>query len=163
MATQAQIFDLRLKINDPAGFIAFDSVDDSASLPATPSSQTCYLQVDTGEYKATEKTSGATAADYTVETLQLSDTVLGALIDGYGEATAACKALKRIISQLGKGMTVKRLAGGADSTEYTSLKEMYDFYKVILDICSDEASSAAGTNTGRYFTSNQPEIAGGNL
>ena len=163
MATQAEIFDLRLKINDPAGFIAFSSVANAAALPGVPSSQTCYLQEDTGEYKATEKTDGAIDSDYTVQTLQLSDAVLSALFDSYGEYGATCKALQRIIGQLGKAMSVKSLSGGADSTEYQSLSDMYNLYKVLLDICKDETKSNAGTNTGRMFSTYQPEIAGGNL
>ena len=163
MATQTQIFDLRLKIADPPGFINFDSVADSASLPSTPASQTAYKQIDTGEYKSTEKTAGATATDYSVEELRISDTKLGTLIDTYGEDSAACRAIKIIIAQLGNEMMIKKNDAGADSTEYTSLKDMLDFYKNLLSICSETASSDAGTNSGRYFTTKIPDVAGGNL
>ena len=163
MATQTQIFDLRLKIADPPGFIAFVSVADSTALPSTPASQTAYKQLDTGEYKATEKTSGATATDYDVQELRISDTKLGTLIDTYGEDSAACRAIKNIIAQLGNEMMIKKNDAGADSTEYTSLKDMLSFYKDLLSICSETASSDAGTNTGRYFTTNIPYVAGGNL
>jgi len=163
MATEVQIFDLRLKIADPAGFIAFISVANAAALPATPASQTAYKQLDTGEYKSTTLTTGATSTDYTVEELRISDTKIGNLIDTYGEDSAVCRAIKNIIAQLGNEMMIKKNDAGADSTEYTSLKDMLDFYKNLLSICSETASSDAGTNTGRYFTTNIPDVAGGNL
>lgn len=163
MATQAQIFDLRLDIADPAGFIAFLEVANSAALPAVPASQTCYLQTDTGEYKSTEKTTGAVATDYDVESLRISDSKISTLIDDYGEDPARCRALKLIVAQLGNEMLIKKNDAGADSTEYTSLSELMSYYKDLLKICSDTTDSDSGNNTGRYFKSYQPHIAGGNI
>jgi hypothetical protein len=163
MATQDQIFDLRIKISDPPGFIAFSEVDDSASLPATPVSQTAYLQSDTGEYKSTEVTSDAEADDYEVETLSISDSVLSDLIDTYGEASAVCRSIKRIVAQLGNEMRIKKLDGGADSTEYQSLSDLVAYYSELLDIFSDEKASEENADTGRMFKTKAPLIGGGNL
>lgn len=163
MATQAQIYDLRLKVADPPGFIAFISIADSSQLPATPASQTAYRQSDTGEYKATEKTFGAIAADYAVQELRISDSKISALIDAYGEDPAVCRVIKNIIAQLGNEMMVKKNDAGADSTEYTSLKDMLSFYKDLLSICESTVASNEGNNSGRFFTSKIPDVAGGNI
>jgi hypothetical protein len=163
MATQDQIFDLRIKIADPPGFISFAEVSDSASLPESPVSQTAYLQADTGEYKSTEVTSAATADDYEVETLSISDAVLSDLIDTYGEASAVCRAIKRVVAQLGNEMRIKKLDGGADSTEYQSLADLVSYYNDLLDIFSDQKASEENADTGRMFKTKSPIIGGGNL
>ena len=163
MATQEQIFSLRLKIADPPGFIGFMEVANAAALPATPASQTAYLQADTGEYKATDLTSGATPSDYEAQTLAISDAVLGGYIDSYGEDSAVCQAIKQIIANLGREMRIKKLDGGADSTEYQSLSDLMSYYKDLLSICSDNTAAGQNASTGRMFKTNTPEIAGGNI
>ena len=163
MATTLQIFEVRLRISDPAGFISFIEVADTASLPTDPASQTAYLVTADGNYYSTEKTIGATPADYSIEELKVSDVRISAWIDAADVDTATCMALKAIISQIGQSMQIKRNDAGADSTEYQSLKDTYEYYKGLLLLCSEEKQSNNNNNSGRYSGTVQPEIGGGNL
>lgn len=163
MADQSDIFEVRLKLSDPFGFIAFVEVDDADSLPASPASQTCYLQSDVGEYKSTDLTTNATSDDYDTEDLFISDDYLGTLIDDYGTYSATCKALKIAVARLGKEMLVKKNSAGADSTEYQELSAMVAYYQDLLELCSDDKKSANKNDSGRWHATKSQEIAGGNL
>ena len=156
MATNAQIFDVRLRVSDPPGFIQF--ID--SALPAAPASQTAYLLA--GNYYSTEKTSAA-PSDYSVEDLLVSDIRISTWIDLSGSDYAVCQSLKSIISQIGRSLQIKKNATGADTVEYQTLKDTYDFYKEMLALCSEDKKSNDGNNSGRWGQSLQPEIAGGNL
>lgn len=158
MATQLEIFTVRLRVSDPAGFIAFE---EATTLPSAPANQTAYLY--DGDYYATERTSGATLSDYEVQELRLSDSVIGGYIDNSGVQGAMCEAIKQLIANLGMEMRIKSLSGGADTTEYQSLSDLSSYYTDLLAICVDDKKEDAGNNTGRMFTTKAPEIAGGNL
>ena len=101
MATQSQIFDLRYKIDDPSGFIKFETVGTINDLPSVPAPQTGYFTIDTGLYLSTEKTTGATTADYEAEELMISDRQIKIWIDVSGEDQAVCIAIKQILVKLG--------------------------------------------------------------
>lgn len=164
MVTQDQIFNLRLRIKDPQGFIQFLEVADKASLPASPASQTAYKVTADGNYYSTEKTLGAVEADYSTEELYISDTTLSLMIDTYGEDGATCKALQSIIASITYEMRgLKSNKAGADTTEYQGLKDILDAYKYLLDLCSDNKKSNENNNSGRYMSTCQPIIGGGNL
>ena len=135
MATQVEIFNVRLRVSDPAGFI---SLVEASNLPATPASQTAYLY--NGAYYATEKTSGATISDYDIQELRLADSVIGGYIDDKGVHGAICSAIKQLIANLWMEMRIKSLSG-----------------------CVDNKREESGYNTGRMFTTKSVEIAGGNL
>lgn len=158
MATQDEIFTVRLRISDPAGFIAFSEV---TSLPSTPASQTAYLY--DGSYYATEKESSATISDYEIQTLRISDSVIEGYIDDSSVQGAMCESIKQLIAALGMEMRIKSLSGGADTTEYQSLSDLSTYYKDLLSICVDDKKEDAGNNTGRMFTTMAVEIGGGNL
>jgi hypothetical protein len=163
MATNEQIFDVRLRISDPPGFITFAEVATKTDLPATPASQTAYLVAADGNYYSTEKPSDAAPSDYSVEELLVSDARIGNWIDLSGEDSATCNSLKGIISQIGRSLQIKKNATGADSVEYQTLKDTYDYYKSMLALCSEEKKSNAGNNSGKWGQTVQPEIAGGNV
>lgn len=158
MATSSQIFDVRLRISDPPGFIAFSEV---SSLPATPSNQTAYLYND--NYYSTDVTEFASADDYSIEDLLVSDARIENWIDLNGVDSAVCYSLKSMIAQIGRSLQIKKNSTGADSTEYQTLKDTYDYYKGLLALCSEEKQSNAGNSSGRWGSSVQPEIGGGNL
>lgn len=164
MATFDEIKEVRLRIGDPFGFINFLEVADAASLPASPVNQTGYKTTDTGYYYSTEKTSPSVPGDYNIEDLQVSDARISAWIDAYGIDSAACRALSQIIAQLGKELGgFKRNRSGAEEVEYNSIKDMYDYYKSILDLCKENERSESNTSTGKIGKMKVPEIAGGNL
>jgi len=158
MATTDQIFDVRLRISDPPGFIAFEEV---TALPSSPSPQTCYLL--SGVYYSTEKTTGAVAGDYTIEELMVSDVRIGNWIDLNGSDYATCQSIKSIISQIGRSLQIKRNSTGADSTEYQTLADTLAYYKDLLSLCTEEKQANSGNNSGRWGQTKQPEIGGGNL
>lgn len=163
MATFAQIKDVRLRVNDPPGFNDFLEVATGSALPATPAAYTAYKITDTGKYVSTELESGATESDYKLLTLRVPDSKIESWIDSYCVDIAECKALKFITVRLGQELTTKRLQGGAESIEWTSLKDMYDYYKALSNDCSEDYKESQGTNTGRYGLTEQPEIAGGEI
>lgn len=160
MATQAQIFSVRLDISDPPDFIKITSVATSGDLPAAPTPQTCYYVVDLGVYVSTSLTAGATSADYSTVDLYLSDARISSLIDLYGVDSAVYKSFSLIASKIGSQLRVVRNTSGADSTEYISLLELYKYYKSIIADFKNEAGASA---CGRWGRSSQPEIGGGNL
>lgn len=163
MATNTQIFDVRLRISDPPGFIAFEEEATTGDLPAAPASQTAYLVTADGNYYSTEKTAGATESDYEIEELLISDARIGNWIDMGGEDFATCQALKAILGQLGRSMQIKKNATGAESVEYQTLADSYSYYKGILTLCSEEKKSNEGNNSGKWGGSADPIIAGGNI
>ena len=163
MATDDQIFDVRLRISDPPGFIRFITVADKASLPSEPKPQTAYKVTADGNYYSTEKTTGATADDYSIEDLRVSDDRISNWIDLGGEDYATCQSLKAILSQIGTELGIKKNETGAESVEYTTLKDTYEYYKDLLSQCNSEKQSNEGNSSGLYSRSKQPEIAGGNL
>ncbi len=163
MATREQIFEIRLRISDPPGFISFLEIALLESLPAVPANQTCYYVDETLNYYSTEKTSGALPANYTVEALRVSDTRLSNWIDLYGLDGATCQAIKAIISQIGQELQIKKNATGADSVEYQALADTIAFYKDLLSLCSEQKKSNANNNSGKMGGSAAPVIAGGDL
>ena len=163
MATFAQIAEIRTRVNDPEGFQTFTEVASAAALPATPAPYTAYRLTDTGAYVATELESGATSADYDRLTIRVSDDRISDWIDDYSMDQAECKALDAIKTRLGAELKLVRAKGGAEDAEWTSLVAMYNYYKGLSSECSERYQSSQGNNTGRYGTSDAPEIAGGEV
>ena len=163
MATNTEIFNVRLRISDPPGFIQFLEVANKAALPSDPEFQTAYLVVADSGYYATSKLTGAAEADYELQDLLVSDIRIGLWIDAYDEDTATCKALTAIVSQLGRQLQIKKIDAGADSTEFTSLLDTLNYYKDLLALCSEEKKSNNNNNSGKMGGSKAPVIGGGNL
>jgi hypothetical protein len=161
MATQADIFDLRLRIKNPLGVIAIlavaneDALDDIES----PARQTAYLQQDTGVYY----TYDPDLEEWEAKDLLLSDATIGTLIDAYGAAAAVPKAIKNIMAELGQRLTIASTKGGDGSTDYQNLATMYRFYKDLVATMEEEIAVDAGTSQGRYLRIRRPSIAGGML
>jgi hypothetical protein len=159
MAVFADIVELRLRIKDPLGVIAIVSVADEAARHAvtTLARQTAYLQADTGVYYVYD---GDTAA-WEAQDLLLSDTRIGTLIDLYGVLGAASRCVKDIMAELGQRLYIARTADGAGSTDYASIRDMYQFYKDLAASMIEEGAVDAGVSTGRYLRMRRPRIGGG--
>lgn len=163
MASFDDIKEFRLQISDPAGVIDLKEVADVASLPATPTKDTAYKITTTGNYVLCDLLSGASSDDYYACDLLLSDTRISDWIDSYGVLAAIPYGLKAIIRKLGNDLRLKRTGAGAESIEYTSLAELYKYYKAMLDDAIDDAQETTGINTGTFVSTKIPEIAGGEI
>lgn len=163
MTDWEKIKDVRLKIDDPQGYVNLETVATPSALPTAPAKQTAYRVESTGGYYDTTKTSGAIPADYTYVEIQISDAQLLALIDDLGYQKAACRALNRIAAKLGAQLGIVRTQDGAESTEYLSLLDAYKYYKMLANDCKEIINEDSGNNSGRTGLSSQPEIGGGNL
>ena len=158
MFTVSDIIQLRLEISDPADVISIEDIADKTELPSTPEPQTAY-RVE-GVYYSTDKTEGATEADYEPLELQLSDTMLYRLLE---IGNAPCRALTMISRRLGGALRIVRSQSGAESTEYAQAYDLYLYYKALAEDCKEQAKSDAGVNTGRYGLTKEVYIAGGDL
>jgi len=161
MATRVQIHDVRLLINDPPGFVDIEDVASLGSLPLEPGQDTCYYLTDKARYVATDKETGAVPGDYETQRLRISDERLGSLIDELGADKARCRALRLIATKLGADMQLESTSMGGDQSRYTSLKEMYAYYRLLADDCETEINEDASNATGRIGHTDDPEIAGG--
>ncbi len=159
MATWADLKELRLRIKDPLGAIDLLSVatEDARLDLEAPSRQTAYLQLDTGVYYTYDEE----LEEWEAKNLLLSDARLGVLIDLYGVALAAPRAVNDIKAELGQKIAIARTQDGAGQTDYTSLKDMYQFYKDLAASMVEEVAVDAGTSTGRYLHTRRPRIGGG--
>jgi hypothetical protein len=159
MATWADLKELRLRIKDPLGAIALEQVanEDAREAIEAPARQTAYLQADTSVYY----TYDADLAEWDPCDLLMSDARLGFLIDLYGLALAAPRAVNDIKAELGQKIAIARTQDGAGQTDYTSLKDMYQFYKDLAASMVEEVAVDAGTSTGRYLRMRSPHIGGG--
>jgi len=160
MATFAQIKEVRLKTDDPAGFINLLEV---SSLPASPANQTAYKLTTTGTYHATDA-EAPIAADWETLDLFVSDERIGEWVDLDGTLYATCQTVKQIIVKLGQSMKLKRSDSGAESTEWTALNDAYAFYKGLLASCTDEYNKSKAVSGGRWGGSrSNPDLYGGNI
>lgn len=163
MTDWEKIKDIRLKIDDPQGFINLETVTTPSLLPATPAKQTAYRVESTGGYYESSVASGAIATDYTYVEIQISDAQLLSIVTTVGQAKAPCRALNRIAAKIGSQLGIVRTQDGAESTEYLALLDAYKYYKSLAADCVEIANEDSGNNSGRYGLSSQPEIGGGNL
>jgi hypothetical protein len=159
MAIQSDIFELRLRVKDPLGFIALVSVADEAARLAVsaPARQTAYLQADTGAYYEYD----AELAAWKAVDLLVSDARIGLKIDLYGLALAAPRVVRDIMSELGQKIAIVSRTAGADKTQYQTLGDMMAFYKTLAASMEDDAAKDAGMSTGGYFRTRRPSVAGG--
>lgn len=158
------VFDVRLRISDPPGFIAFVEVATTILLPSAPANQTAYKVTADGNYYATDEASPVTVPDdYDIQELLVSDARIEAWITEGGEDFATCQSIKNILPQLGKQMQIVRTTTGAETTEYQTLKDTYTYYKDLLALCTEEKKSNEGNNSGRMGGSKAPVIAGGDV
>lgn len=154
MATFTQIKTVRLQIADPANVINILQV---SSLPVTPAQQTAYYVTSTQFYMIHD------GAAYVQAELRVSDEYLGTLIDTYGVALAVCRAYRMILAQLGNQLMLIRTQSGAESTQYQDLLKVMDYYRQMKEDCDEQNNKDNLNSTGRFYQTEQPDIAGGNL
>lgn len=163
MATTSQIQNLRIDVSDPPDIIYITIVADSVNLPVKPTPQTVYYVQSLGVYVQADKIDGCIPEDYEPVELFLSDSRINSLINNYGVDKAKYKAVILIASKLASKLQIIRNTAGADSTEYIKLLDLYNYYKNVADDFKQDEKNKSGNDSGRWFTSSQPEIAGGNL
>ena len=150
MATFTQIKEIRLRIADPALVIDIKEVD---VLPVPYNSQVAYLlSTDNKYYK-----------NGVVTKLRVSDVYLSFSIDSYGVDKATCMAISLIIAQLGNQFILVKNDSGSDKTEYNDILSMLSYYKQLRKDCDEKIKVDTNNSTGRFVTTAQPEIAGGEL
>ena len=157
MATWSELQALRLKIVDPTGIVGLETVASASSLPASPLRQTAYRKEDTAEYVRYDFDLGAWE-DIDIE---LADAVLNTLIDLYGVAKAAPRAIRQIVANVGRRLGIARVQAGAESVDYINLSTLYGFYKDVASAYEEETAQDEGTNVGRYIRAHHVEIGGG--
>jgi hypothetical protein len=157
MAAWNDIKELRLRICDPYGVIDLQAVASAADLPAMPTKQTAYLKKDSGEYTAYDEELGT----WGYVSLELSDERLANLVDLYGVARAAPKAIRLILASIGRQMGIVRAGHGAETVQYQTLSDTYGYYKALADSMDVEAAKDSGASTGRYVRTRSPRIGGG--
>ena len=157
MAEWSDLKALRLKICDPVGIINLETVASASALPSSPARQTAYRKEDSGEYVRYD---AALAAWQDVD-LETADEVLETLIDLYGVAEAAPRALKQIVASVGRKLNIARYQSGTEGTDYINLSTLYGFYKDLISSMNEENTKDEGYNVGRYLRMRRPSIGGG--
>lgn len=155
MATQESINAVRLRICDPFRFINIVEVATLEALPSVPVAQTCYHVQDTGYFYDYDLAGNPRRIDVLIANDRLSF-----LIDAYGEARAASRAVKDFISALGKELSFVKLQSGVEATQFQTLRDTLDFYKELAASFEEEAQSTEKSSTGRMFRVKQPQIGG---
>lgn len=137
------IIRLRLKLNDPAGYI--DIVD--GDIPSNPDEQTVYRVSESRYY------------DYCSQriTILISDSMLDYFLSTNStELEAQIAALEFMMMKIADDK-LESMDSGAESIKFASLSSRYDFYANMLD-------RLKAKNKGmRVGLTKAPVIAGGNL
>ena len=154
MATQDQVFAVRLQTKDPIGVIAIVSVANVAALPATPKPQTLYYLEDVKEYRINN------TVEWVNQEVKLSDESYAAYIDTYGESQAVIRALKEIMRSLAQELYVAQHNSGAESVVFQNLTTMANFYKTIIAMAEEDDEKEEAVSTGRMFRVRKPTIGG---
>ena len=164
------IKDIRIKINDPAGVIHIEEVSDILHLPSAPIKQYVYYTLADEKYWSTEIESGAVPGDYKQCDLLVADSMIAAIITGYGVDKAIYRSIRLIMSKLGQKMRLASISSGTESQSYTSLKDVYDYYKDLAEVYKTEAAENVKKDTGLYgrmrrghFDRHHDDIGGGNI
>ena len=159
MATQAQIFSVRLLVRDPFGYNAIEEVANAAALPVAPVAQSLYYVADVKEYQAYESSA------WVRQDLAVGDDRIGTLYDLYGDANkVAAKVIGDLIVYYGSEIRMFAKTGnGTETQEYRTLKDILDFYKELQAQFTEAANEASGSDTGKYIHTRQPMVGGMNL
>lgn len=142
------IIALRIRIKDPHGFPMIVS---ATEMPASPDELTAYRLGDNLYYDSENNRLD----------MNISDNALDAMITAHGIDASECRAYAEIAKTLGGQMRIARLTTGTETTQWTSLVELYNFYRQLSIDCKAQISSDTGSNTGRIGRSKQPTICGG--
>ena len=158
MATQEQIFSLRIIINDPENIISFASYASEASFPVSNQSESIgYFAEDVEFYY---KWNGSSYIK--IEDFEFDDTILSIFIDEKENINyAACKAFTVLKSRAIKALTIKSDKTGQESTTFTLLKETVDVYSDLCNSYYNKYQDDIGNDSGKYISLCKPNISGG--
>jgi len=154
MATNAQIFEMRLSLKDPLGFISVVEVADAASRPESPAAQTLYFVADVSEYHSFEN------GDWVRQDVEMSNERMGTFIDLYGETKARYHIVKEFVRSLGQKLYLAQHNNGSESYVYQNLTTMRNFYEAMLDSLKEDVLEESGHSTGRYVKTKRQVVGG---
>jgi hypothetical protein len=157
VASNEQIFNVRLLVKDPLGFNSIIEVVNAAALPVTPTAQCLYYVADVKEYQAFEDDV------WTRQDIVVANTRVSTLIDLYGnENVVASKVINDLISYYGQQLALayKSHDDGAESFDKNTLSDVLSFYKSLKSSFQDDAAADAGMNTGMYVRTKKQCIGG---
>jgi len=66
-----------------------------------------------------------------------------------------------MLNKIGDELVLKRIGGGAESTEYTSLQEKYNYLKNLIAMWQNKEATTKRASTGRVGRIRRPFISGG--
>lgn len=157
MATNTKIFEARLLVKDPIGYIAIIEVANAAALPVSPAAQTLYFLTDVKEYHAYEDNA------WVRQDIIISNDRIGLLCDLYTDTNqVASKLVNDLISHYGQllALSYKSHDDGSESFDKQSLSDLLAFYKNLKGMFDDEQTADIGMNTGRYARTKKPLVGG---
>ncbi len=160
MATNAQIFEVRLAVKDPLGYIAIVEVANATALPSSPIAQTLYYVVAIKEYQAYED--GA----WTRQDVAISNDRISALYDLYADINkVAQKLVNDLLIYYGQiaAMGYKSTSNGSESFDKQTLSDIISFYKALRDSFKEESAETNGSSTGYYAVTKKPNVGGMDL
>jgi hypothetical protein len=146
----------RIKLSDPAGVIAFAEVDTYSDLPESPASQTAYRTADKGIYYVYD----TGVEEWEQVDLQISDTVLMAMLTTLSVNDTARRAINIILAGLYCKRQVVRTDAGAESTQYQSLTALIALYNALKAAYKEESAESAHASTGRIVVTTRPTVGG---
>jgi hypothetical protein len=161
-ATFDDVKAVRLVINDPVGIVNVLQIADETHFPLSPVAQTAYQSIATGKFYITDKSSPA-IKDWVQPKLYLADITIASIWDNYGHDDTVYRCLRLILAKLGQEMRLSSISSGTESATYTSLRDLYDFYKNLITMFKEQEDENSNNTTGQYGTIKRPRIAGGNL
>lgn len=158
MATNAQIFAVRLAVKDPIeNFNYIVEVVNGSALPSTPIAQTIYYVVDIKEYQNYED--GAWSRVDTV----ISNDRISTLYDLYGDINkVSAKLVNDLLIHYGQiaANGYKSTSNGSESFDKQTLSDIISFYKALKDTFKEEVAESSGASTGFYASTKKPTIGG---
>jgi hypothetical protein len=160
MATNAQVFEVRLSVKDPLGYNSIVEVANAAALPSSPIAQTIYYVVDIKEYQAYEDSA------WTRQDVVISNDRISSLYDLY---TDTSKVSQRLVNDLlihyGQiaAMGYKSTSNGSETFDKQTLSDIISFYKALRDSFKEDVAETTGASTGFYASTKKPNIGGMDL
>jgi hypothetical protein len=156
-----QIASIRIKIYDPEGAIKIIKIDNLSNLPENSPKNIAYFVSETSNYMMANGDAPYTQDSYKICDISISDEEISKIITDFGAANAIEICIRRIMSQLGKKMSLASMQNGSESFNFTSLREMYDFYKSLIESYKIQNNILSKNSTGKIGKSRTVEIGGG--
>jgi hypothetical protein len=157
MATNAQIFEMRLSLKEPNGFNTIVESANISALPVSPIAQTLYYVIDINEYREHE------SGEWERQDVEMSNERMGIFIDLYGMTKAKLYIIKELVRSLGQKLYTAQYSNGSESTVFQNLTTMRNYYKDLMDDLKEDIAEESGSSTGFYASTKKPNIGGMDL